>query len=56
MFQKAEGPAEFLGFEPISEPEERLAGALSDGLKRFLRGGLGVSELAVSRDGFLGGY
>ena len=47
--QRAEGLAEFLGFEPISNPEDRLAGALSGGLKQFLRGrgdgGFGVSEL-----------
>ena len=47
--QKAGVLAEFLGFEPISNPEDRLAGALSGGLKQFLRGrgdgGYGVSEL-----------
>ena len=47
--QKAEGIAEFLGFEPIPSPEDWLAGALSGGLKEFLRGrddgGFGVSEL-----------
>ena len=47
--QRAEGLAEFLGFEPISNPEDRLAGVLSGGLKQFLRGrgdgGFGVSEL-----------
>ena len=47
--QRAEGLADFLGFEPISYPEDRLAGALSGGLKQFLRGrgdgGFGVSEL-----------
>ena len=47
--QRAEGLAAFLGFEPISNPEDRLAGALSGGLKHFLRGrgdgGFGVSEL-----------
>ena len=47
--QKAEGLAEFLGFEPIPNPEDRLAGPLSGGLKEFLRGrsdgGFGVSEL-----------
>ena len=47
--QRAEGLASFLGFEPISNPEDRLAGALSGGLKQFLRGtgdrGFGVSEL-----------
>ena len=47
--QRAEGLAEFLGFEPISNPEDRLAGALSGGLKQFLHGrgdgGSGVSEL-----------
>ena len=47
--RRAEGLAEFLGFEPISNPEDRLAGALSGGLKQFLRGrgdgGFGVSEL-----------
>ena len=45
----AEGLAAFLGFEPISNPEDRLASALSGGLKQFLRGrddgGFGVSEL-----------
>ncbi len=45
----AEGLAAFLGFEPISNPEDRLAGPLSGGLKQFLRGrsdgGFGVSEL-----------
>ena len=47
--QRAEGLAAFLGFEPVSNPEDRLAGALSGGLKQFLRGrgdgGFGVSEL-----------
>ena len=47
--QRAEGLAAFLGFEPIPNPEDRLAGALSGGLKQFLRGrvdgGFGVSEL-----------
>ena len=47
--QRAEGLAEFLGFEPIPNPQDRLAGALSGGLKQFLRGrgdgGFGVSEL-----------
>ena len=47
--QRAEALAEFLGFEPNSNPEDRLAGALSGGLKQFLRGrgdgGFGVSEL-----------
>ena len=47
--QRAEGLAEFMGFEPISNPEDRLAGPLSGGLKQFLRGrsdgGFGVSEL-----------
>ena len=47
--QRAEGLAKFLGFEPIPNPEDRLAGALSGGLKQFLRGrgdgGFGVSEL-----------
>ena len=47
--QRAEGLAEFLGFEPISNPEDRLAGALPGELKQFLRGrgdgGFGVSEL-----------
>ena len=46
--QRAEGLAEFLGFEPIPNPEDRLAGALSGGLRQFLRGrgdrGFGVSE------------
>ena len=36
--QRAEDLAAFLGFEPISNPEDRLAGALSGGLKQFLRG------------------
>ena len=47
--QRAERLAEFLGFEPIPNPEDRLAGPLSGGLKQFLRGrsdgGFGVSEL-----------
>ncbi len=47
--QRAEDLAAFLGFEPISNPEDRLAGALSGGLKQFLRGrgdgGFGVGEL-----------
>ena len=47
--QRAEGLAAFLGFEPIPNPEDRLAGVLSGGLKQFLRGrgdgGFGVSEL-----------
>ena len=47
--QRAEDLASFLGFEPILNPEDRLAGALSGGLKQFLRGrsdgGFGVSEL-----------
>ena len=47
--QRAEGLAAFLGFEPVPSPEDRLAGALSGGLKQFLRGrgdgGFGVSEL-----------
>ena len=47
--QRAEGLAAFLGFEPVPNPEDRLAGALSGGLKQFLRGqgdgGFGVSEL-----------
>ena len=47
--RRAAGLADFLGFEPISNPEDRLAGALSGGLKQFLRGrdggGYGVSEL-----------
>ena len=47
--QRAEGLATFLGFEPVSNPEDRLAGPLSGGLKQFLRGrgdgGFGVSEL-----------
>ena len=47
--QRAEGLAEFLGFEPISNPEDRLAGALSGGLMQFLHGrgdgGSGVGEL-----------
>ena len=47
--QKAEGLATFLGFEPVSNPEDRLAGPLSGGLKHFLRGrgdvGFGVREL-----------
>ena len=47
--QRAEDLAAFLGFEPIPNPEDRLAGALSGGLKHFLRGrgdgGFGISEL-----------
>ena len=47
--QKAESLAGYLGFEPVPNPEDRLAGALSGGLKQFLRGrgdgGFGVSEL-----------
>ena len=47
--QKAERLAGFLGFEPVPNPEDRLAGALSGGLKQFLRGrgdgGFGVNEL-----------
>ena len=47
--QRAGSLAEFLGFEPVPNPEDRLAGALSGGLKQFLRGrgdgGFGVSEL-----------
>ena len=47
--QRAEGLAKFLGFEPISNPADQLIGALSGGLKQFLRGrgegGFGVSEL-----------
>ena len=47
--QKADSLAAFLGFEPIPNPEDRLAGPLSGGLKQFLRGrgdgGFGVSEL-----------
>lgn len=47
--QRAEGVASFLGFEPIPAPEDQLAGALSGGLKQFLRGGsddgFGVREL-----------
>ena len=47
--QRAEGLATFLGFEPVPNPEDRLAGPLSGGLKQFLRGrddrGFGVSEL-----------
>ena len=45
----AEGLAAFLGFEPIPNPEDRLSGPLSGGLKQFLRGrgdgGFGVREL-----------
>ena len=36
--QRAEGLAEFLGFEPIPNPEDRLAGALSGGLKQYPTG------------------
>ena len=36
--QRAEGLAKFLGFEPISNPADQLTGALSGGLKQFLRG------------------
>ena len=47
--QKADSLAAFLGFEPIPNPEDRLAGPLSGGLKQFLRGrgdgGFGVNEL-----------
>ena len=47
--QRAEDLAAFLGFEPIPNPEDRLAGPLSGGLRQFLRGrgdiGFGVSEL-----------
>lgn len=47
--QAADRLAEFLGFEPIRNPEDRLAGPLSGGLKFFLRGrtgqGFGVEEL-----------
>ncbi len=47
--QRAGDLAEFLGFEPVPNPEDRLAGALSGGLKQFLRGrgdgGFGVKEL-----------
>ena len=47
--QRAESLAAFLGFEPVPNPEDRLAGALSGGLKQFLRGrgdgGFGVREL-----------
>ena len=47
--QKAESLAEFLGFEPIRNPENQLGGPLAGSLKRFLRGptdgGFGVSEL-----------
>ena len=48
--QRAEGLAGVsLGFEPIPNPEDRLTGPLSGGLKQFLRGpndgGFGVSEL-----------
>ena len=46
--QKAEGLAKFLGFDPIPNPQDQLAGPLSGGLKQFLRGptdrGYGVSE------------
>ena len=47
--QRAGDLAAFLGFEPIPNPEDRLAGPLSGGLRQFLRGpgdrGFGVSEL-----------
>ena len=47
--QKADDLAAYLGFEPIPNPEDRLAGPLSGGLKQFLRGrgdgGFGISEL-----------
>ena len=47
--QRAEGLAKFLGFEPIPNPADRLTGALSGGLKQYLRGRdertYGVSEL-----------
>ena len=47
--QRAEGLAAYLGFEPVPNPEDRLAGMLSGGLKQYLRGrdeqNYGVSEL-----------
>ena len=45
--QRAEGLAAFLGFESLPNPEDRLAGALSGGLKQFLRGH-GDGEFSVS--------
>ena len=47
--QKAADLAAFLGFDPITNPGDQLAGALSGGLKQFLRGrgdtDFGVSQL-----------
>lgn len=47
--QRAAGVASYLGFEPIPDPEDRLSGALSGGLKQFIQGrsddGFGVREL-----------
>ena len=47
--QRADDLAAYLGFEAIPNPEDRLAGPLSGGLKQFLRGradgGFGISEL-----------
>ena len=47
--QRAADLSAFLGFEPVPSPEDRLAGALSGGLKQFLRGredgGYGIREL-----------
>ena len=46
--QRAEGLAAFLGFEPISNPEDQLAGPLSGGLRQFFArrdDRFGVSEL-----------
>ena len=47
--QRAADLSAFLGFDPVPSPEDRLAGALSGGLKQFLRGrgdgGFGISEL-----------
>ena len=36
--QRAGHLAAFLGFEPLANPQDQLAGALSGGLKQFLRG------------------
>lgn len=47
--KRAAGVASYLGFEPIPDPEDRLSGALSGGLKQFIQGrsddGFGVREL-----------
>ena len=47
--QRASRLASFLGFEPIPNPQDWLAGPLTGGLKYFLRGrddgGYGVAQL-----------